>query len=63
MRARQDFQELADLPLHRHDFLPQNATACDAAYLVLAKALGAPLLTRDAALRPAAWRRARVEVV
>ena len=49
----------ATLPLAREHRL----TAYDAAYVALAEALGAPLLTRDAALAAAAPRSARVELV
>jgi predicted nucleic acid-binding protein len=38
-------------------------TAYDAAYLALAEALDAPLLTRDEALADASQHRARVEVL
>jgi predicted nucleic acid-binding protein len=43
--------------------LRKNATACDAAYLSLAEALGAPLLTCDGKLAAAPGHRARVELV
>jgi predicted nucleic acid-binding protein len=57
-RSEQALEDLADLPLHRypHDIflaesgLQRNLTAHDAAYLALAAALDAPLITRDAAL-------------
>jgi predicted nucleic acid-binding protein len=64
--------DLADLPLRRypHDFLlPRiwdlraNLTAYDAAYVALAEALDAPLLTRDRRLAAAAGHRARIELV
>ena len=42
--------------------LRQNLTAYDAAYIALAEALGAPLLTRDRRLASAPGVRARVEV-
>ncbi|ACK52373.1 PilT protein domain protein [Methylocella silvestris BL2] len=64
--------DLADLPLRRypHDFLlpriwdlRNNLTAYDAAYVALAEALDAPLLTRDRRLAAAAGHRARIELV
>ena len=63
--------DLADLAINRypHDvFLPRiwelrhSVTAYDAAYIALAEALDAPLVTRDSALASAPHR-ARVEVV
>ena len=42
--------------------LRQNLTAYDAAYVALAEALGAPLLTRDGRLASAPGIRARVEM-
>ncbi|MCX7891599.1 MAG: type II toxin-antitoxin system VapC family toxin [Burkholderiales bacterium] len=71
-RGAQALADLADLPLRRypHDILlarvwalRRNATACDAAYLALAEALGAPLVTRDAALASVPGHGARVEVL
>jgi len=56
-RARQAFADLADLPIVRvphADMLPRiwelrdNVTPYDAAYVALAEALNAPLLTADA---------------
>ena len=71
-RSEQALEDLADLPLNRypHDIflrriwsLRRNLTAYDAAYLALAEALDAPLVTRDAALARVPGHRARVEVV
>jgi predicted nucleic acid-binding protein len=71
-RGQQALDDLADLPLVRypHDlFLPRiwelrdNLTAYDAAYVALAEALAAPLLTRDAALASRGVHRARVDLM
>ena len=71
-RGRAALADLADFPLHRypHDFLlpriwdlRNNLTAYDAAYVALAEALDAPLLTRDRRLAAAAGYHARVELV
>ena len=71
-RGEEALQDLADLPLQRYPhqvLLPRiwelrsNATAYDAAYLALAEALGAILLTRDRALASIPGHAARVEVV
>jgi predicted nucleic acid-binding protein len=70
-RGRAALGDLADLPLRRypHDFLlpriwelRNNLTAYDAAYVALAEALDAPLLTRDWRLATAAGHRARIEL-
>jgi len=70
-RGEEALEDLVDLPLNRypHDMLlppiwqlRHNVTAYDAAYIALAEALGATLVTRDRALA-AAPARARVEVV
>ncbi len=70
-RGAEALTDLADLPLNRYPhfvLLPRiwqlrhNVTAYDAAYLALAEALDAPLLTRDRALASAGGR-VRVEVV
>jgi predicted nucleic acid-binding protein len=71
-RARQALDDLADLGVVRYaheDLLPRiwhlrrNLTAYDAAYVALAEALDAPLLTRDGKLAAAPGHRAHVEVV
>jgi predicted nucleic acid-binding protein len=71
-RRRMALADLADLPLLRypHDFLlPRmwdlrgNLSAYDAAYVTLAEALDAPLLTRDRRLAAAAGHHAEIELV
>ena len=71
-RCREALADMADLPLTRypHDFLlPRiwelrgNLTAHDAAYVALAEALDATLLTRDKRLASAPGYHARVELV
>lgn len=71
-RGRAALDDLADLPLERypHDLLlsriwalRDNLTAYDAAYVALAEALDAPLLTRDRRLAGAAGHGAKVELV
>jgi predicted nucleic acid-binding protein len=70
-RGREALADLADLPLNRypHDLLlpriwelRQNVTAYDAAYLALAEALEAPLVTCDAKLASAPGHSAEVQV-
>lgn len=70
--ARAALEDLDALPivryphgplLHRAFDLRNNATIYDALYLVLAEALDAPLLTRDASLAAIPGHLARVEVV
>jgi predicted nucleic acid-binding protein len=71
-RARAALEDLRDLDAERHGhalFLPRiwqlrrNLTAYDAAYVALAEALDAPLLTADARLARAPGHRARVEML
>jgi predicted nucleic acid-binding protein len=71
-RGRSALTDLADLPLRRypHGFLlpriwalRNNLTAYDAAYVALAEALDAPLLTRDRRLAAAAGHRAQIELL
>lgn len=71
-RAREALEDLRAFPLRRHAhgvLLPRmwalraNLTAYDAAYVALAEALDAPLLTRDHRLAAAPGHRVRVEVV
>ena len=71
-RGRAALADLADLPLQRYPhvfLLPRvwglrnNFTAYDAAYVALAEALDAVLLTRDKRLATAAGHHARVELV
>ncbi len=71
-RSEQALDDLADLPLNRypHDVflfriwtLRRNLTAYDAAYVALAEALNAPLITRDAALARASGHGAHVELI
>ncbi len=70
-RARLALVDVADLPLRRypHDFLLPRIwelrnmmTAYDAAYVALAEALDAPLLTRDRRLASAGGHRAQIEL-
>ncbi len=71
-RCRAALEDLAGFALTRypHDFLMQrvwelrgNLSAYDAAYVTLAEALEAPLLTRDQRLASAPGHGAQVEVV
>lgn len=72
VRAAEAFADLADLDLARYGHEPflariwalrRNVTAYDAAYLALAEALDAPLLTRDRRLADASGHEAEVELV
>jgi predicted nucleic acid-binding protein len=71
-RGREALEDLADLPISRYPHglfvsriweLRRNVTAYDAAYVALAEALAAPLVTRDAALASVRTHRARVELL
>ena len=71
-RALSALEDLIALPVHRYPHaillkrafeLRDNVTLYDAIYLALAEALGAPLLTRDAALAKAPGIAAKVELV
>ena len=71
-RGRTALSDLVDLPLQRYRqdvFLARiwalrgNLTAYDAAYIALAEALDAPLLTRDARLAAAAGHHAQIILV
>lgn len=71
-RGRMALADLAEFPLRRypHDFLlpriwhlRNNLTAYDAAYIALAEALDAPLLTRDRRLAKAAGHRAQIDLI
>ena len=71
-RGREAMEDLADFPINRypHDiFLPRiwelrhNLTAYDAAYIALAEALPAPLLTRDKRLASAPGHTATIELI
>ena len=71
-RGGQALEDFCDLNLNRypHDvFLPRiwtlrhNLTAYDAAYVALAEALDAPLITRDAALAGASGHLAHIEFI
>lgn len=71
-RADQALTDLADLAITRYPHPPllariwelrHNVTAYDAAYLALAEALEAPLLTGDTRLAGAPGHRARIELL
>ena len=71
-RGREALQDLADFPLIRFSHEPflermwelrHSLSAYDAAYIALAEALNAPLVTCDARLAHARGHRARVEVL
>ena len=71
-RGREAIEDLADFPADRHPHVPllpriwelrNNLTAYDAAYVALAEALDAPLVTCDRRLAGASGHRARIEVI
>lgn len=71
-RGQAALDDLVDLPIRRyaHDFLlpriwelRNNLTAYDAAYVALAEALDAPLLTRDGRLARSSGHRARIALI
>ncbi len=71
-RCREALTDLADLPMTRYPHglllsriweLRGNVTAYDAAYVALAEALEAPLLTRDRKLAAASGHMTRIELV
>lgn len=71
-RGRRAIDLLVDFPLRRYPFqlllpriwqLRHNLTAYDAAYVALAEALDAPLVTRDRRLAAAAGSGVTIEVV
>jgi predicted nucleic acid-binding protein len=70
--AHAALEDLNALPISRYPHAPllmrafdlrHNVTLYDALYLVLAEAIGVPLLTRDAALSSIPGHRATVEIV
>ncbi len=70
--ASQALEDLLDLPIVRYPHHPlvarawelrHNLTAYDAAYVALAEALGAALVTLDSGIRDAPGHRAMVEVL
>jgi predicted nucleic acid-binding protein len=71
-RGVEALEDLADFPIARYPHQPfllriwelrHNVTAFDAAYLALAEALAAPLVTRDAKLASAPGHQARIELM
>ncbi len=63
LRALRIARYAHDIFLHRIWQLRDSVTAYDAAYLALAEALAAPLLTLDVRLSRSRGHRARVEVI
>jgi len=71
-RAHEALADLSVLAIRRHSHfdlvgrawdLRDNLTACDAMYVALAEALGAPLVTCDGPLGASPGHEARIEVV
>ena len=71
-RGAQALEDLGDFPISRYPHQPllprmwqlrDNVTAYDAAYIALAEALDAPLLTRDTSLARAPGHGARIVVI
>lgn len=71
-RSEQALADLLDLPIERHPHylfldriwqLRNNVTVYDAAYIALAEALDAPVVTRDAAFAAFRGHRVKVELV
>ncbi|MCC7327175.1 MAG: type II toxin-antitoxin system VapC family toxin [Burkholderiales bacterium] len=71
-RGAQALEDLGDFPIARYPHQPfrfrireqrRNVTAYDAAYVALAEALAAPLLTRDAKLASSAGHQAPIELM
>ena len=71
-RAAEALEDFADFPITRYPHLPflsriwdlrHNVTAYDAAYVALAEALAAPLVTRDTKLASAGGHTARIELM
>jgi predicted nucleic acid-binding protein len=71
-RGAEALEDLADFPIARYPHQPflsriwelrHNITAYDAAYLALAEALAAPLVTRDAKLASTTGHQARIELI
>jgi len=72
VRGMQALEDLHDFPIARYPHYPflrriwelrRNVTAYDAAYVALAEALAAPLLTRDAKLAASTGHDARIELL
>jgi predicted nucleic acid-binding protein len=70
--GRAAIQDLSDFPIHRYphvSLLPRiwelrhNLSAYDAAYVALAEALDAPLVTHDSRLAGSSGHRARIELL